>query len=182
MARPKKTATPRPKKNSIEYWSEPARLDRLTAYKAKGKSNAEVAKIIGIAPRTLSNWIDKDPVIAEAIRFGRDMCYDKLESKTVDILANKLGQPQVVKSVLTKRYNENTGEWEDYILNETTVVESHTEQVKALASVMRYHKPTEIKAEIELKGEGFDPGQFTTEDLIAMANMNIHDTEDDDNG
>lgn len=172
----------RPKKNSIEYWSEPTRLDRLTAYKAKGKSNAEVAKIIGIAPRTLSNWIDKDPVIAEAIRFGRDMCYDKLESKTVDILANKLGQPQVVKSVLTKRYNENTGEWEDYILNETTVIESHTEQVKAIASQLRYHKPAAIKAEIELKGEGFDPGQFTTEELIAMANMNINTTEDDDNG
>lgn len=174
MTRAKKTRT-----DKIEYWQKDRQLERLTKYKTQGYTNERIAKTIGISVKTLHNWINKDPTIKEAINLGRDLLHEKSVNSAMDIAFEHMSKPQTTKEVLTRRYNTKTQEWEDVSEQTTTTVASYADQIDAQLKVMKYIKPAVTKTELEVTGEGFKPGSFTIEQLIAMANLDLEDGDED---
>lgn len=61
-------------------WLEEDRLMLLACWSRDGFTYNDIAKKIGIAPRTLRNWRDKHPEIAEALRGGREIIDYKVEN------------------------------------------------------------------------------------------------------
>lgn len=73
----------RPKKSepkSMQHWSKPEQLKRITEWAEQGLSVHEIANNIGIAERTLYNWRQKEDAIMQALTKGQGTAVEILEN------------------------------------------------------------------------------------------------------
>lgn len=78
-----KTVKTKPKKlepKSLEYWTEPEQLKRITQWAEQGLSVVDIANNMGIAQSTLYNWRGKSDVIMESLTKGRESAVEILEN------------------------------------------------------------------------------------------------------
>ena len=74
--------------NKVDFWLTPEGLILLRAKSRDSLTKNELAKNLGISPKTLSVWENKHPEIAEALRQGREITDVSVENA---ILKKALG-------------------------------------------------------------------------------------------
>lgn len=64
-----------------EEWLTPEGLDQIINWAAKGCTNTDIAKNMGIERQTLYKWMDKYGDIKDAIKKGRKLSVNAIENK-----------------------------------------------------------------------------------------------------
>lgn len=62
-------------------WLEPEKLLLLQGWKRDGLTNKQIAQNIGIAPRTLDNWIKDHVLIMRALKVGKEQANFIIENE-----------------------------------------------------------------------------------------------------
>lgn len=85
-------------KGKYRQWLEPEGLELVTNWAAKGCTNREMARNMGVHPSTLCDWANKHPEFSDALKKGRAMCAVSLEN-TAFRLAMGMCEEEVVFKV-----------------------------------------------------------------------------------
>ncbi|QIK58283.1 helix-turn-helix domain-containing protein [Erysipelothrix sp. HDW6A] len=93
--------------NKLKPWLTESGLLRIQGWARDGLTNEDIAKNIGINPKTLYDWINKWPEIEKALRLGKEPADRKVENA----LFNKAVGYTYIEEVPIKTkevlYNEN---------------------------------------------------------------------------
>lgn len=159
MARPSKA----------DKYLSPEGLQQLKDLSGKGVPYAKIAKKIGVAERTLFNWIEKYPAIKQALSEGDDV----KEEVAIGSLF-KLMQGYKDTEVKVERYKLNGQVIENdpkYPIKETITTKVIPPNMGAIAFFLKCRRGWTEKAVVEMQTKHENPlSGLTTEELRKLAN------------
>ncbi len=84
-------------KGKYHKWLEADRLARITNWAAKGCTDEEMARNMGINRSTLYDWRERFPDISNAIKEGREMSVTAIENAAFKLALGQAYEERVVK-------------------------------------------------------------------------------------
>lgn len=78
-------------------WLQPHRLEQISNWAAKGCTNAEIARNMGIHRDTLRVWEEQHAAISDAVKKGRAMSIVAIENAAFKLATGQAEETQLVK-------------------------------------------------------------------------------------
>ena len=80
------------RKTKIKQWERPSKLKRLEKWRESGLTYPEMAKLIGISPRTFFDWRSKSVAIDNAVKIGTKTIVQELR---LSLIKKALGYTRI---------------------------------------------------------------------------------------
>ncbi|CAM3605565.1 helix-turn-helix domain-containing protein [Erysipelothrix urinaevulpis] len=137
----------------LKPWLTESGLLRIQGWARDGLTNEDIAKNIGINPKTLYDWIKKWPEIEEALRLGKEPADRKVENALYE---NALGfewQEEVPIKLKREFYVGNKKHTEEYV-ETVTVNKKRPPDTTAAIFWLKNRKPSDWrdKQDVEVSG------------------------------
>lgn len=126
-------------RGKYQQWLEPENLERIVNWAAKGQTYLEMAQNMGIADRTLYDWVEKHPQISQAIKKGRMLAIEVVENA----LFNRAVGMEVTETVEECRSELRDGKPGNGTVVKRTITRHLPPDVGAQAFILKNRRPGE---------------------------------------
>lgn len=96
------------RKGKYEEWLQPENLTKITNWAAKGFTDREICKNIGIHHKTFYEWVDRFGAFSAALKSGRELALESIENSFFE---NAFGKTEETIEIIEEEQEFINGRW-----------------------------------------------------------------------